>query len=682
MAGKKTRISLYLKFIALIAVLGISIIISNVLIFNSFVKEFRSQSKAFSVYVPSIKYIDKLNSINISSVSLLKNWVFIDKDTTSKQKKELINLHKVVYPKFKQDFIWYVEQWNKKEQNNYFDLIASMDSLVDKESLIMDKLTYFNDYNNPQTMFEIFPSVTESGDIIRHSKRIENSINNLDEIFSKKIETINQTTSNEFIKIKTFITWFTILIVLILIGLSYFAFRNLIFVTTLVNSVLQKTSKGILPNIKPISRTDVVGEVNENLIGLIDYLREFSEFANNIGQNKFDMEIKLKSKADVLGNALLSMRDNLLKAQKEADQRQNENTQRNWASQGIAVFNELIRDNNNDMQALTKAVIEKLVNYTNSNIGGLFIVNEENEFDKYLELSAFYAFDRHKFIAEKIKFGETLVGQCYVENDTIYITEIPDDYIYITSGLGTDKPNSILIVPLIFNELTYGVVELASFDLFEEYKIDFVEKIGETIASAISTVKINERTQKLLEESNEKSKRMEQQEIVAKDRISSINNELQVLEKEYQRNLIEKDELIAKNEEIDQKYKNSITIIKKEKEAEKQKFNTLINTLNETIPFFEMNTSGDIIYANDLYIQQLNSTEKEIIDTKHINNLSRDFINSGNYKQIWDELKKGNSVNTSVQYMIDGKNRYINEKFIPIFDENKKFVKVSVFCGV
>ncbi len=682
MADKKTRVSLYLKFIGIISVLGLSIVVSNMLIFNSFVKEFRSQSKAFSVYVPSIMYIDKLDQINILSVSLLKNWVFIDKDTNSAQKKELLNIQKVIYPKFKQDFIWYVEQWDKKEQNTYFDLVASMDSLINKESLIMDKLTYFNDYNNPQTMFEIFPEVTENGDIIKHSKRIENTLKGLDKIFSKRIKSIDKNTSDEFIKIKSLITWFTLFIILILIFFSYFAFRNLIYVTNLINSVLKKTSKGLLTKVKPVKRRDEIGVVNQNLRGLIDYLRELSEFANNIGQNKFDTDFRLRSEGDVLGNALLSMRDNLVKANKEGEQRQKENTQRNWASHGIAFFNEVIRDNNNDMQALTNAVIEKLVNYTNSNIGGLFIVNEENEFNKYLELSAFYAFDRLKFLEKKIKFGETLVGQCYVENDTIYITDVPDDYVYITSGLGSDKPKSILIVPLQFNEVTYGVVEIASFNIFEDYEIEFVEKIGETIASAISTVRINQRTQKLLEESNEKSKRMEQQEIKAKDKIDKINKQLEELEKEHQKNIKEKEEYIKEKQKLEQTLQQTIEKFQAEKKTEEQKFVSLISALNDTIPFFEMNLNGNIIYANDLYVSLLSMSREEIIDSKHINYLSRDFINSGNYKQIWDNLKKGETVHTSVQYMIDGKNKYINEKFIPNFDQDKNLYKITVFCNI
>ena len=656
-----------------------SIVVSNVLIFNSFVEGFRFQTKAFSVYVPSVKYINQLNQLNVKSVSLTKNWVFIDKDTLSVQKKELISIHEVEYPKFKQDFIWFVEQWEKDEQNAYFDLLASMDSLVYKESLIMDRLSYFNDYNNPQTMFEIFPLISENGDIIRHSRRIEKSLENLDIIFSDKIEIISLASANEFIKMKTLVTWFTIIIIIILAFFSYFSFRNLIFVTNLINSVLEKTNQGMLLKVKKIRRTDEIGRVNINLRELIIYLQDLSGFADNIGQNKFETDFKLRSKGDVLGNALLSMRDNLVKAEKEGNLRQKENTERNWASQGIADFNEVIRDNNNDMKALTNAVIEKLVNYTNSNIGGLFIVNEENEFDKYLDLASFYAFDRLKFHEQKIKFGETLVGQCYVEEDTIYVTDVPDNYVYITSGLGSDKPKSILIVPLVFNEKIYGVVELASFSFFEDFQIDFVEKIGETIASAISTVKINQRTQKLLEESNEKSKRMEQQEVVAKQRIEKINNQIEQLEKENQIHIEHKENYLKQKEELGEKLSATIEDIKEENEIEKKKYKSLIFAINEAIPFFQMDTSGEIIYANDLYIKQLNSTLKEVQNSTHSKYLNRDFISSGNYKQIWDTLKNGETVEISVQYMIDGKNKFFGEKYIPFFDDDKKFSKVSVF---
>jgi len=325
MASEKTRVSLFIKFLGIIIVLGLSIVVSNVMIFNTFVKEFRIQSKAFSVYIPSVKYLQDLNQLNVKSVSYTKDWVFIDKDSLSLQKKELISIHQVEYPKFKQDFIWFVEQWEKDEQNAYFDLLSSMDSLVYKESIIMDKLSYFNDYNNPQTMFEIIPLISENGDIIRHSRRIEKSLENLNIIFSDKIEVISAVSADEFIKMKTLITWFSIIIIIILAFFSYFSYRNLIFVTNLINSVLEKTNQGMLPKVKKIRRTDEIGRVNINLRELITYLQDLSGFADNIGQNKFD-------------TALLSMRDNLVKAEKEANLRQKETKRKYRKKLGFAGY--------------------------------------------------------------------------------------------------------------------------------------------------------------------------------------------------------------------------------------------------------------------------------------------------------------------------------------------------------
>lgn len=678
MSEKKTRIGIGFKLLTVIFTISLIIIITNILVFDSFVKEFRTQNKSFAIYQPSIQLLQDLDELNSRSLSLTKNWVFIDKDTGTVQKKELIELHDVIYPKFKNEIDYFVQSWDLESQNLYYDLLYSMDSLRDKQAVIMDQLTFFEDYQNPEVLFEIYPLVTEKGDLIANSNRVSNQIDELVGIFNTKIDKNTTEAKAQFGVIKRIITGFTILIVVSLILLGLFIIRNVLFITKHLNSALKKTSQGYLPEVKKIKRNDEVGELSSNLQGLINHLHKLSVFANEIGKNTFDSEFKPASDGDVLGNALLTMRDNLYKAQKEGEIRQVENSQRNWASLGIAEFNEVIRDYNNDLKKLTNAVIERLVNYTEANIGGLFIVNEDNERDKFLELKAFYAFDRHKYLENRVEFGETLVGQCYVEKDTIYVTEVPDDYMYITSGLGTDKPRSILIVPLQFNEITYGVIELASFKNFEKYKIDFVEQISETIASAISTAKINQRTSKLLEESNEKSKRLEQQEIQARENITKVQSEIESLEKKYNELASEKENLLKELTLKDDNFSKEKKEIELKFEDEIKKRNVLLDAINNLTPYYEMSVNGDIIYANESYIKVFNLDKNDVIGNKHIKFISRDFINTGNYKQIWDQIKQNKKVDTSVQYMIDGRSRLINEVFVPTKDKDGN-LKVFVF---
>jgi len=103
---------------------------------------------------------------------------------------------------------------------------------------------------------------------------------------------------------------------------------------------------------------------------------------------------------------------------------------------------------------------------------------------------AAFAFDRKKYIDQTFQLGEGLVGTCAIEKQKIYLTEVPENYLQITSGLGDAKPRCLLLIPLSLENEVLGVLEIASLKILQEHEIVFVETIAESIASAISDVRI------------------------------------------------------------------------------------------------------------------------------------------------------------------------------------------------
>ena len=116
------------------------------------------------------------------------------------------------------------------------------------------------------------------------------------------------------------------------------------------------------------------------------------------------------------------------------------------------------------------------------------------------------------------------------------MTDIPDNYMNVTSGLGESNPRSLLIVPLKANDEIFGVIEMASFQPFHEYEIGFVEKIAESIALTISTVRTNIQTAKLLRETQIQAEKMSQQE----EELRQNLEEMQATQEESERREVER----------------------------------------------------------------------------------------------------------------------------------------------
>jgi len=281
-----------------------------------------------------------------------------------------------------------------------------------------------------------------------------------------------------------------------------------------VTSILKEIANGKIDHslIAEVKSKDEVGEMTLALNTSIKGLNKKAEFANLIGTGKIDSELDLLSENDLLGKSLINMQESLKESRNEEELRKIEEQKRTWTNEGLAKFSDILRKDNDNIDTLAREIIKSLVYYLNSNQGGLFILDEENQANSTLNLLSAFAFDREKFMQKQIEIGEGLVGTCAAEKETIYLTEIPQDYVHITSGLGDANPNSLLMVPMIIENDLLGVIEIASFNKFEPHEVEFAEKIAGSIASTLKSVRINIKTSHLLEQSQQQSEEMAAQE--------------------------------------------------------------------------------------------------------------------------------------------------------------------------
>ncbi len=407
-----------------------------------------------------------------------------------------------------------------------------------------------------------------------------------------------------------------------------------------------------------LKRPDEIGKAMQMIDKLILSLKNVVSFANNIGKGNLAVDLQLTDQEDEIGKAMIDMRDNLKKADAEKLERQDEDKRRNWVTDGIAKFAELLRTDNQNMTELCNNIISKLVNYTGTNQGGLFIVNDDDKDHIYLEMMACYAYERRKFVDKKVEFGEGLVGTCYLEGESIYMTHLPKDYIQITSGLGGDSPKALLITPMKVNDEIYGVIELASFHPLEPHVVEFVEKIAESIASTIGTAKTNIRTNKLLELSKIQAEEMANQE----EELRQNMEEMQATQEEMRRREIEMTDALDKMKVLQQDGEN------KEYESQ-QLYRSILKIFNAV----EFTGSGvlEAISGNVLRIFG-NADESDFVG-KSFPESYPGGIEEG--ETVWQKLRHGEQVSSTSE--INQKN--VRLEYIPVFDMKHNLNKVVAF---
>lgn len=247
----------------------------------------------------------------------------------------------------------------------------------------------------------------------------------------------------------------------------------------------------------------------------------------------------------------------------------------------------------------------------------------------------------------RVEEGEGLVGQAWQEADTLYITDVPDNFVKISSGLGDANPKSFLIVPLTVNDVTFGVIEIASFTYFEQYHIDFVNKLAESIASTLSTAKTNERTKVLLEQSQQQTEEMRAQE----EEMRQNMEEMQATQEEMERKEGEMLQMVERMKQQEEEMRQNMEEMEATQEQMEYQSKTIaekaaesqgiLDGINATMATIEFTPEGNVINANENFLTTMKTTLSEIHGKHHSGFVPAEIKNSIEYKSFWSDLSKG-----------------------------------------
>ncbi len=261
---------------------------------------------------------------------------------------------------------------------------------------------------------------------------------------------------------------------------------------------------------------DLTDNVNQLAANLTTQVRAIAEVATAVTKGDLTREIGVAAEGEV---AIL--KDNINEMIRNLKDTTDKNTEQDWLKTNLARFTRMLQGQR-EILAVYKLILTELAPLVNASHGVFYGMQGEKE-DARLVLRASYAYKERKNLSKQFRLGEGLIGECALEKERILLTNVPGDYVQITSGLGNATPLNIVVLPVMFEEETKAVIELASFQRFNPTHLTFLEQLTESIGIVLNSIEANSRTEALLQKSQNMAMELQNQQ----EELQQTNEELE-----------------------------------------------------------------------------------------------------------------------------------------------------------
>jgi signal transduction histidine kinase/CheY-like chemotaxis protein len=536
----KIDLEIYIVFIVVIGISVFNAIYSSL----NISKNQEDVSRIMTVDIPSLQKLEHMNLLIIRSKMYTTNWVYLPSNT--EEKKKLQTLQNIEYPELKRSIVTLMKDWSiNEEKNNMTSVFLEFERLVIYEKDIMNRLNSFDDYEDPEKKF--------AAEIINDEKVLPASadlISKLNKMILKRrasAEFMHEQIRSSSRSMMWNVLGIAILIVIVILIAAFYMSNNIIVPVMRLKNYILQMGKGEIPDINIKAGKNAIGQMTSAVQALSISLKKTAHFAHEIGYGNLSVEFQPSGKNDELGNALVQMQSSLFLADEE-------NKHRTWTSSCIERINEVLRENTDDIDRLSDAVISEIVKTVKAYQGGIYFVESSDDYmDQRILLQGTYAMEGKLRTRKTMNIGEGLIGQVIKDGENVYLKNVNNKSSQIQTGLANFNPSHVLIIPLRHHDAVFGAIELAGFEDFGEQEIKFLQNIGETIGSTIFSVKANTLTKKLLEETRKQAERLSAQEEELRKTNEELSHQSKLLQASEEDLMLSNIELKQKARELQQK---------------------------------------------------------------------------------------------------------------------------------
>jgi signal transduction histidine kinase/HAMP domain-containing protein/DNA-binding response OmpR family regulator len=289
---------------------------------------------------------------------------------------------------------------------------------------------------------------------------------------------------------------------------------------------------------------DLTDNVNQLAANLTNQVRSIADVATAVTKGDLSRSIAVEASGE-----MAALKDTINEMIRNLKEQTLKNAEQDWLKTNLARFSRMLQGER-DLATVSNLIMSELAPLVNAQYGVFYVTKREEE-DTKLELVASYGAEGPDHLRKEFKLREGLVGQAAADKRPILLKDVPADFIRIGSGLGHAKPANVNILPALFEDDVKAVIELASFNEFNETHQSFLDQLMESVGIVLNTIAATMRTEGLLKQSQLLTQELQarQTELTTKqEELHATNEELQEKAQLLEN---EKKQVEAKNIEID-----------------------------------------------------------------------------------------------------------------------------------